>query len=296
MDADLVAVLTEEKYLPAEALRRAAARPEAIAEPVLALLERAAEDAEAIEDEETNLLFWGLHALAAARDTRIFPPLMGLLRQDGEAVEGLLGDAITESLPSVIASTFDGDTDALARLILDSTADDFVRNSAFAALGFLTRQGRIPLEEAQALLVRFDEARAAVEAEPAWTGWEQTIAYLGLTALVPRVEAARRDGRLTDEFSDAAWFRKALRQANAEPPELGMFYAQHYSYLDDPVKALDWTDAAAGQPVKNPYKDVGRNDPCPCGSGRKFKKCCLDKIELRAEEAKAPPLRLPGLS
>jgi hypothetical protein len=22
--------------------------------------------------------------------------------------------------------------------------------------------------------------------------------------------------------------------------------------------------------------DVGRNDPCPCGSGRKFKKCCLD--------------------
>jgi preprotein translocase subunit SecA len=23
----------------------------------------------------------------------------------------------------------------------------------------------------------------------------------------------------------------------------------------------------------NPYKDVGRNDPCPCGSGKKFKKC-----------------------
>jgi len=25
--------------------------------------------------------------------------------------------------------------------------------------------------------------------------------------------------------------------------------------------------------------DVGRNDPCPCGSGRKFKKCCLDARE-----------------
>jgi uncharacterized protein len=22
---------------------------------------------------------------------------------------------------------------------------------------------------------------------------------------------------------------------------------------------------------------VGRNDPCPCGSGRKYKKCCMDK-------------------
>ena len=23
--------------------------------------------------------------------------------------------------------------------------------------------------------------------------------------------------------------------------------------------------------------DVGRNAPCPCGSGKKFKKCCLDR-------------------
>lgn len=24
-------------------------------------------------------------------------------------------------------------------------------------------------------------------------------------------------------------------------------------------------------------KTVGRNDPCPCGSGKKYKKCCMDK-------------------
>lgn len=23
---------------------------------------------------------------------------------------------------------------------------------------------------------------------------------------------------------------------------------------------------------------IGRNDPCPCGSGLKFKKCCLEKL------------------
>jgi len=22
---------------------------------------------------------------------------------------------------------------------------------------------------------------------------------------------------------------------------------------------------------------VGRNEPCPCGSGKKFKKCCLER-------------------
>jgi uncharacterized protein len=27
--------------------------------------------------------------------------------------------------------------------------------------------------------------------------------------------------------------------------------------------------------VAQPYPNAGRNDPCPCGSGRKYKKCCL---------------------
>lgn len=26
-------------------------------------------------------------------------------------------------------------------------------------------------------------------------------------------------------------------------------------------------------PTRNPLKEVGRNDPCPCNSGKKFKKC-----------------------
>nr|WP_269465111.1 SEC-C metal-binding domain-containing protein [Jeotgalibacillus malaysiensis] len=30
-----------------------------------------------------------------------------------------------------------------------------------------------------------------------------------------------------------------------------------------------------GQPVKA-EKSLGRNDPCPCGSGKKYKKCCMD--------------------
>jgi DNA-binding Lrp family transcriptional regulator len=34
---------------------------------------------------------------------------------------------------------------------------------------------------------------------------------------------------------------------------------------------------AAGETYKREGKKVGRNDPCPCGSGRKYKKCCLNK-------------------
>jgi preprotein translocase subunit SecA len=31
---------------------------------------------------------------------------------------------------------------------------------------------------------------------------------------------------------------------------------------------------ARGKTVKRDGKKVGRNDPCPCGSGKKYKKCC----------------------
>ena len=28
------------------------------------------------------------------------------------------------------------------------------------------------------------------------------------------------------------------------------------------------------QPITNDGPKVGRNDPCPCGSGKKYKQCC----------------------
>ncbi|MGD9600764.1 MAG: SEC-C metal-binding domain-containing protein [Gammaproteobacteria bacterium] len=35
----------------------------------------------------------------------------------------------------------------------------------------------------------------------------------------------------------------------------------------------DHVHPPAQDPIRNPLRDVGRNDPCPCGSGQKFKKC-----------------------
>ena len=33
-------------------------------------------------------------------------------------------------------------------------------------------------------------------------------------------------------------------------------------------------DDVKGKTVTRDAKKVGRNDPCPCGSGKKYKKCC----------------------
>jgi preprotein translocase subunit SecA len=43
------------------------------------------------------------------------------------------------------------------------------------------------------------------------------------------------------------------------------------------------TESGKGVTVKREGRKVGRNDPCPCGSGKKYKKCCLLKeTETRA--------------
>ena len=37
-------------------------------------------------------------------------------------------------------------------------------------------------------------------------------------------------------------------------------------------------------PVRTAAKKVGPNDPCPCGSGKKYKKCCMQKDKLEGME------------
>jgi tetratricopeptide (TPR) repeat protein len=46
---------------------------------------------------------------------------------------------------------------------------------------------------------------------------------------------------------------------------------------------------------------IGRNDPCACGSGKKYKKCCMARDETaalaaRAVQPAAAPARLPSLA
>jgi len=39
-------------------------------------------------------------------------------------------------------------------------------------------------------------------------------------------------------------------------------------------KELEHLTNGVQEPYNNPFAGIGRNDPCPCGSGKKYKKCC----------------------
>lgn len=94
------------------------------------------------------------------------------------------------------------------------------------------------------------------------------IALLAYTLAMPgqaspgRVEGMfRKVEQLAGGFDpeEAEIVRRSL---DARLMEAG--YAPHYRSLDEPDERQ-----AAPQPA-----GIGRNDPCPCGSGKKYKKCC----------------------
>ncbi len=53
-----------------------------------------------------------------------------------------------------------------------------------------------------------------------------------------------------------------------------MIHNEARNMLDGPAGAEEAAPVSQSVPIQKQGEKVGRNDPCPCGSGKKFKKCC----------------------
>ena len=58
-----------------------------------------------------------------------------------------------------------------------------------------------------------------------------------------------------------------------EPVELKNVRYQHADYEEALAEADVAEEPAKPQPFVRQGQKVGRNDPCPCGSGKKYKQC-----------------------
>ena len=138
----LHAVATERK-LPDFAVGMCTLRIEEAAPKLRAVLLRAA-DGKELSDDESLLLFRGLHILGGARDREACQPLLRLLRRPFQELNGLLGDIIIESLANIVTGVFDDDIDALFALIIDRSIDGFIRDALFGAGTFLAWEAPHP--------------------------------------------------------------------------------------------------------------------------------------------------------
>ncbi|MBC7941258.1 MAG: UPF0149 family protein [Chitinophagaceae bacterium] len=150
-------------------------------------------------------------------------------------------------------------------------------------------------DEERARLVA-DEGLNPEQAAELQTGWVWAEGFVGATTVFeavwppPDVVQAGQDDRVDDK--SAAVYSSLWRQIDAlmlppDSPPMAAHLAEFYA--DRPAPSRDdlvveacfavqelrlwWLDHAAVPETRRVEKTPGRNDPCPCGSGKKFKKC-----------------------
>jgi hypothetical protein len=288
--------------LPVEAIRAAQADRETMVPVFL----RTIDDFLASEGPaDPNALFFMFHLLGEWREQSAYRSLAVFLRLPGDVLHTILGDSITETTNRVMAAVFDGDPEPLYAIIRDPEADEFVRAKMCQTIATLTRRGDLPRDATAAFL---RDCFSQLEPQKdcyVWSGWVDAVAWLGLTELTPLVQQAflRRSihpGWLT--FKD---FEGDLQYAVDHPDAEPLHTDGNLTLFGDTVTEMSgwagfkpkapskdksgWEPLdALGTPHRDPWRKVGRNDPCPCGSGKKFKKCCLNSAPDSLSEGAAP--------
>ena len=256
-------------------------------------------------DVNLDVLFYIIHLCGEKCDSRAYVPLCDLIVND-ETIDAWFGEAATGDLGRILINLCDGDVEPLKRAIEAAEGDEFARAAALQALAYLVRaKGVLGDDEMRAYLTRLAGEMQPRGESAVWHAWAFAVAQLGYEPLrgeVARVFSKRwvdpLDGALDDFYFDLQLARRdpdgmaAFAAAGIEPFGSAIEALERWSDEDDDEWAgvVDEAEAAGGEtetllledlpigeetPYLNPLREVGRNDPCPCGSGKKYKKCCL---------------------
>ncbi len=295
MDATaIIHELTQAEGLPREALKAASAQRVEMVPVFLKEIEQYLALAPAARAKPTPLFFI-FHLLGQWREKAAYRPLARLLSLPGNEVDAIFGDSITTTSHRIMAALFDCDPQPLCEIILDPSADEYLRASMIEALAMVTLRGELDRDLAGRFL-----RDAFIEMQPqaecyAWVGWQSAIAMLGLSDLKILVKKAFDRGFIDSHVLGFDDFEQDLKQGIEHPGEPLRPNDDEYTLFGDTIGELsNWycfteqynedqerwrqqadTNPILSQPYENPFKGVRRNDPCPCGSGKKFKKCCL---------------------
>ena len=247
---------------------------------------------------EGNAHFMALFLLTELRAKEALPAILEAVCLPGELPFNLFGDAITSVLARILPALTDDPLEVLDNLIANEELNEYVRWEGARGYLFLVRDGRISREEAVGHLA--DHLRVLIDRADV-----PVTAYLvnELASLAPRKalelidEAYDRGmadpGLITREevnesiSQDESWVRNELNtlpptgidDTIAELEKWASFQEEHPApRTPKPPKPVP----RAAQPIGDkpspaaelPKRKTGRNEPCPCGSGKKYKKCC----------------------
>jgi hypothetical protein len=252
---------------------------------------------ELLESKSDYFLFtYAMFLLAEFREKKAFPYLVAMLRLPEDQIDFLLGDRLTEGFSQVLFCTYDDENlQLLHDIIEDKDVYEWARVAALNVYKLLYLEGHVDQEEiVSTLRTLIYDKLPPDDSYVVFTGIVGCVIDSHLYDMIPDVRFLYNNDRVDtvvyghyDGFIDSIFYKERSESPyiNDAISEMKWWYCfkkedenQEYDndsldkMIEDMRKGIK--QETATQKVQK-TKKIGRNEPCPCGSGKKYKKCCI---------------------
>ena len=305
---DIAEILTEldagYNTLPVKAIRAAQQNEELIIPHLIQSIEQATEIVAAGDNLEGNTHFFALFLLVEFKAKQAFPAILKAISLPDEGPFELFGDAIHEVIHRAIVVLAEEPLEIIEQLITDDSINEYVAWKAANCPLLLVKEKLLTREEAVQLMLRWlrnaidikdarqvsflvcelysyfsEEAmeliREAFQKElvdKSMIGLDNIEASLKNGEAEFQRELSREDPANIDDTVEELKRWSSFTEKQSPKPYKPVNEDEN-DYRDDQVE--DWKENTTT--IYNETPKVGRNEPCPCGSGKKYKKCCGKK-------------------
>lgn len=283
----------EKGKLPKKELEDIIANKEEAIPELLKVVDRFMDDPSNASDYQNYFgHIYAFYLLGQFKEKALFPKLLQILHWSEQELNRTLGDFLTEGSGRILASVYNDDLDALKELLENQEAYEFARGQALSAIMILVLEEHLERKEIS------DYYRYLLKSK-------RLTPYL-----YAEVISCACDLHLEELFDDIQWAYEEelvdggvfdlddVKDAMAEDKKVRLEYSKidiHNKYMDNTIKELQsWyifnqnntrspvfpkktknnSKVPSGKKPFVQYLKIGRNDPCICGSGKKYKKCC----------------------
>jgi len=288
---------------PMKAMKAAVEQRDAITPELLRVVEAVADNPEDFARRDNYMVhLFALFLLAQFREKRAYPAIVKMFSAPGETPFDLAGDTVTEGLCQIFASVYDGNPALLQGLVESEEVNGFVRGAALNAFLVMEHTGLMPRAEVVEYFRSLFHGKLQRTHSYAWDELICAVADLPAPELLEEVRQAYQADLVDPNVADLAGIEQDIAA-----PEPGR-HDRHY-LITDAINEMEWwasfhpedsrprklpkpkataalpaftappsSPFPASDPGSPPFiirePKIGRNEPCPCGSGRKYKKCC----------------------
>jgi uncharacterized protein YecA (UPF0149 family) len=255
---------------------------------------RRLEEARKLKEEECFFACHAVYLLGELEADEALDAILDTLRQGSDFLQFWYFDLLTEDFWETLLKTGKNQLDKLQDFVLTPDIDTYARAEVVGSVSQLALHYQ---ERRKEVIDWFDTVMGAITAADADSGiidsdfngflvWE-AVELQGVE-LMDQIEQLYESGYVTEGIAGS--FEDIKKDIDRKPEyeqkkeftsifekydELNRFKSSKNSKetvfprYDEPVRVTPKPDV--------PFPKTGRNDPCPCGSGKKYKKCCMNK-------------------